>query len=123
MARDLLLKEHHGDTQSAVAALLKWYGSGTDAWTRRLGRALVAGVIDQFAKSEVVAAVESPLATDAALEGAARYVAHWAFGRTLGAACDWVPGPLQARLRAAATLTGAKENVAALDAALGGAAS
>jgi len=118
-ARELLLAEHRGDAQAAMTALLKWYGTGTGSWRGRLGQALVAGIIDDFPRSEVIAALESPLATERGLEGSARYVAQWAYGRASGAACQWLPARLHARLRAAATATGDEDNTVAVDGAFG----
>jgi hypothetical protein len=123
MARDSVLAEHRGDDLSALISLLKWFAVGTGEWRSRLRRRMaepfVASVIEEFPQTLLVAAVESSLATDVVYEGAARYVSYWSLGRKSGAARDWVPARLHARLRAAAAATGVPENIAALDAAFG----
>jgi hypothetical protein len=118
-ARDLVLAEHCGDRLAALLALLKWFAAGSGVWRRRIAERFVVSLIEEFPRNLVVAAVESPLATDAVYEGAARYVSYWALGRKPGAACAWMPERFHARLRDAAAATGVQENVAALDTALG----
>jgi hypothetical protein len=123
MARDSLLTEHGGGNLAALVALLKWFATGSGEWRRRMrsrmAEPFVASIIGEFPQSLVVAAVESPLATDAVYAGAARYISFWALGRKPGGARDWVPARLHARLRGAVAATGVQENIAALDEALG----
>jgi hypothetical protein len=119
MARDLVLAEHRGDHLPALVALLRWFAVGRGEWRSQKAEAFVVSVIEEFPQNLVVAAVESSLLTDAVCVGAARYVSYWALGRKSGAARDWVPERLHARLRAAAASTGIRENIEALDMALG----
>jgi hypothetical protein len=118
-ARDLVLAEYRGDRLAALVALLKWFAAGSGDWRRRIEERFVVSVIEEFPQNLIVEAVESPLASDAVYEGAARYVSYWALGRKPGAACAWMPERLHARLQDAAAATGVQENIAALNTALG----
>lgn len=95
------------DTDAAVHTLLVWFGSGSGRWSGFPGyESLPEQLLLDYPTERVVAAAQAPDASDALLEGAARYLAGWDFSKQRPEDLAKVPAALKQRLLAHTVGTG-----------------
>jgi hypothetical protein len=89
----------HPDRDAAVRTLLTWFGSGSGRWSGFPGfEALPEELLLDYPTADIVQAAQAPDASEALLEGAARYLAGWPFSRRHPQDLPLVPASLKQRL-------------------------
>jgi hypothetical protein len=87
------------DRDAAIHILLIWFGSGTGRWSGFPGYEDIAGqLLLDYPTDRIIAAAQAPDASDALLEGAARYLAGWDFSKRHPQDVALVPTSLKQRL-------------------------
>lgn len=87
------------DRDAAIQTLLVWFGSGNGRWSGFPGYEDVANqLLLEYPTDRIIAAAQAPNASDALLEGAARYLAGWYFSKRHPQDMALVPASLKQRL-------------------------
>lgn len=87
------------DRDAAIRALLVWFGSGTGRWSGFPGYEAIAGqLLLDYPTDRIIVAAQAPDASEALLEGAARYFAGWGFYQRRPQDMALVPPSLKERL-------------------------
>lgn len=87
------------DRDAAIQTLLVWFGSGTGRWSGFPGYEDIADqLLLDYPTDRIIAAAQAPDASDALLEGAARYFAGWDFSKRHPLDMALVPASLKQRL-------------------------
>jgi len=111
------LRATYRSEDDAILALLAWYGQGAGPWSGHPSYELTAeNLLWEFPTASIVRALARPVGP-AHLEGAARYLCGWHFGRLRAAERRLVPGKLVEQLRAHMAESPHQENSAWLPAA------
>ncbi|WP_460735227.1 hypothetical protein [Lysobacter tyrosinilyticus] len=87
------------DRDAAIQTLLVWFGSGSGRWSGFPGYEEIAEqLLLDYPTDRIIAAAQAPDASDALLEGAARYFAGWYFSKRHPQDRALVPASLKQRL-------------------------
>lgn len=87
------------DRDAAIRTLLVWFGSGNGRWSGFPGYEDVVGqLLLDYPTDRIIAAAQAPDASDALLEGAARYLAGWDFSKRHPQDMALIPVSLKQRL-------------------------
>jgi hypothetical protein len=93
------LEKTYADRYGRILALLEWYGSGAGPWSGFPSyESHAEKLLLDYSTPELVTAIESATLTDRQVEGAARLLAGWDFGRQRPEDLALVPRHLKSTL-------------------------